>query len=215
MIVIQLDKSSSPPFKTGSTIVRYFKMAQKSQPRSPSTMLPPLPFEALAWQVPPDKFPSRTVRLLSRHVSDLHCESLGEHVYKISELLANNLQSSVTDAELRSLWQEGFMVAGNDCRIPLSTFRPHTLRPGRPRLVKESLDESVAQFCLTRQHDRAPAAMSGIIDFLSTQGVTGTDFGSETLFNGKSNDCLFRSPRSSTKTGTMCHVTTSDNASRP
>jgi hypothetical protein len=46
------------------------------------------------------------------------------------------------------------------------------LHSGPPRLVNESLKESVVRFCLTRQHDRAPATVSGVIDFLSAQGVT-------------------------------------------
>jgi hypothetical protein len=38
--------------------------------------------------------------LISRHIADLHCDSLREQVYKISEILASELQTSVTDAEL-------------------------------------------------------------------------------------------------------------------
>jgi hypothetical protein len=61
-------------------------------------------FEAMAWQVLPDKCPSRDVRLLSYQMPDLHCESLREQVYQISELLANDRQISVSDAELNSLF---------------------------------------------------------------------------------------------------------------
>jgi hypothetical protein len=66
-------------------------------------LLPSLPFEALAWQGLLDKFLSRIIQLLSVHVPNLHCESLREQVYKISELLANGLHISLSDAELSSL----------------------------------------------------------------------------------------------------------------
>jgi hypothetical protein len=42
--------------------------------------------------------------LISCQIADLHCDSLREQVYKISELLANELQISVTDAELSSIF---------------------------------------------------------------------------------------------------------------
>jgi hypothetical protein len=62
---------------------------------------------------------------------------------------------------------------------------PYTLHPGRPRFVNESLEVSMVRFCLTRQHDRAPATMSVIIDFLSAPESLLIDFKSETLCNGK------------------------------
>jgi hypothetical protein len=72
--------------------------------RFPSTLLPPIYCETMAWQILPDKFPSRSIRLLSDHLPDLHCQSLHKQVYSTSELLANDLQISVTDAELSSLF---------------------------------------------------------------------------------------------------------------
>jgi hypothetical protein len=120
MIVIQPYKSLSFSFRNRITICLLFQNGEEI----PATLLPSLPSETLVWQVLRDKFSSRTVRLLSRHVPDLHCESLRERVCKISELLANDPQISVTDAEFGFLRQEGFMVARSDCRIPASTFRP-------------------------------------------------------------------------------------------
>jgi hypothetical protein len=48
---------------------------------------------------------------------------------------------------------------------------PDGLHPGRPRLVHETLEEEVVRFCLTRQHERAPATFTDVIDFLKTKGV--------------------------------------------
>jgi hypothetical protein len=79
-------------------------MAKKAQPKCPVRLLPPLPVDELAWQILPDKFSARIIRLISRHITDLHCDSLREQVYKISEILANELQISVTDAELSSIF---------------------------------------------------------------------------------------------------------------
>jgi hypothetical protein len=91
---------------------------------------------------------------------------------KISELLANDLQISVTNAELNSLFgRKGSWSRGMIAEDLHPLCAPHTLHPGQPRFVNASLEESVVQFCLSRQHDRAPAMMSEIIDFLSAQGV--------------------------------------------
>jgi hypothetical protein len=79
-------------------------MTKKAQPKCPVRLLPPLPVDTLAWQILPDTFSARTTRLISRHIADLYCDSLREQVYKISEILANELQISVTDAELSSIF---------------------------------------------------------------------------------------------------------------
>jgi hypothetical protein len=49
---------------------------------------------------------------------------------------------------------------------------PHALHPRHSRLVQKSFKDSVVRFCLTRQHDKTPATMFDIIDFLSAQRVT-------------------------------------------
>jgi hypothetical protein len=88
------------PLKSGSTFVRSFKTAKKSHPRSPIPLFPPLPFDGLAWHIRPNKFTSRTIRLLSRYIADLRFESLSEQVYKILEVITNGAHVSMTDAEL-------------------------------------------------------------------------------------------------------------------
>jgi hypothetical protein len=90
-------------------------MAKKAQPKCPVRfLLPPLPVEELVWQILPDKFSARTTRLVSRHITDLHCDSLCEQVYKISEILANELQISVAEAEPSSIFGEKVMVSMHD-----------------------------------------------------------------------------------------------------
>jgi hypothetical protein len=79
-------------------------MAKKVQIKCQVRLLPPLPVDEFAWQILPDKFSARTTRLISRHIADLHCDSLREQVYKISEILANKLQISVTEAEMSSMF---------------------------------------------------------------------------------------------------------------
>jgi hypothetical protein len=190
-------------------------MAKKSQPRSSSTLLSPLPFEAMAWQVPPDKLPSRTIRLLFRHVPDLHCESLREQVHNISGLLVNDLQIPITDAELNSL----FGRKGSWSRRIIAGYlhqlsAPYALHSCRPRLVNENLEESMVRFCFTRQHNRAPPTISDVIDFQRVQKVTVGRFWIQNFAQRQNNDCVFRRPRSSKVICTVCHLMISNNTSR-
>jgi hypothetical protein len=127
-------------------------MAKKTQPKCPVWLPPPLPVDELAWQILSDRFSARTTRLIPRHIADLHCDSLREQAYKISEILANELQIPVTDAELSSIfgrkgsWSRDMIY---EYLHQLSSL--HALHPGRPRLVSEDLEAELVQFCLTRQ----------------------------------------------------------------
>jgi hypothetical protein len=56
--------------------------------------MPPLPFGALAWQILLNEFPAETIRLLSRHVSDVYCDGLRKQVYKISGAVTSDMQIS-------------------------------------------------------------------------------------------------------------------------
>jgi hypothetical protein len=79
-------------------------MAQKIPRSSSSRLLPPLPLVAFAWQLLPDKFPPRKLRLLRRHLADLRFDRLQEQVFKVSQVLANELQISLTNAGLSSIF---------------------------------------------------------------------------------------------------------------
>jgi hypothetical protein len=50
-------------------------------------------------------------------------------------------------------------------------FAPYALHYGRPRVVNESVEESIIRLCPTSQHDRASATTSGVIDFLTAEGI--------------------------------------------
>jgi hypothetical protein len=71
-------------------------MAKKSQLKYP------FPVAALARQILPKKFSVRIIRLISRHIARSHYDSLSEKAYKISEILANELQISIDNAKLSS-----------------------------------------------------------------------------------------------------------------
>jgi hypothetical protein len=128
---------------------------------SPVRRLPALPVDELAWQILPDKFSARTTRLISRHIAGLHCGSLREQVYKISEILVNELQISVTNAGMSSISDhKGSWSRGMTCEYLHQLSSSHALRPGRPRLVSEDLEAELVRFCLTRRHDKAPVTVS-------------------------------------------------------
>jgi hypothetical protein len=147
-------------------------MAKKAQPKRPVGLLPPLPVDELAWQILLDKFLARTTRLISRHIADLHCDSLSEQVYKISEILAEELQISVTDAELSSIFgRKGSWSRGMICEYLHQLSSSHALHPGRPQLVSEDLEAELVGFCLTRQHDKAHVTVSDMSNILAVQDV--------------------------------------------
>jgi hypothetical protein len=98
-------------------LIRSSKMAKKSQLKSPFSLVPPLPVDALTWQILPRKASVRSPRLISRHIADFLSDSRREQIYKIPEILANRLQIFVTDLELISivpLWSEALMVSRHD-----------------------------------------------------------------------------------------------------
>jgi hypothetical protein len=103
-MIVSSFKYSPFSFEKGSEIYPLAQNGEKTQPKCPVRLLPPLPVDKLAWQILPDKFSARTTRLISSHIADLHCDSLREQVYNISEILANKLQISMTDAELSSIF---------------------------------------------------------------------------------------------------------------
>jgi hypothetical protein len=102
MVVVGSFKYSPFSFEKGSEIYLFVQNGEESSVKCPVRLLPPLPVDELVWQILPDKFSAGTTRLISSHIADLHCDSLCEQIYKISEMLANELQISVTDAELNS-----------------------------------------------------------------------------------------------------------------
>jgi hypothetical protein len=104
MIVVGSFKHSPSSFENGSGIYPFVQNGEEPQPKCPVRLLTPLPVDELAWRILPEQFSTRTTRLISRHIADLHCDSLREQVYKISEILAKELQTSVTDAELSSVF---------------------------------------------------------------------------------------------------------------
>jgi hypothetical protein len=109
---------------------------------------------------------------MSRHIADLHCNSLREQVYKISEILANELHISVTDAELSSIFgRKGSWSRRMICQYLHQLSSSHALHPGRPRLVSEDLEAELVRFYLTRQHDKAPVTASDMIDLLAVQDL--------------------------------------------
>jgi hypothetical protein len=148
-------------------------MAKNAQPKRPVRILPPLPVDELAWQTLPERFSARTTGLISRHIEDLHCDSLCEKVCKISEFLANELQISVTDAELSSIFdRKGSWSRGMICEYLHQLSSSHALHPGRPRLVFEDLEAELARLCLTGQHDKAPVTVSDMTNLLAVQDVS-------------------------------------------
>jgi hypothetical protein len=98
--------------------------------------------------------------LISRHIADLHCDSLREQVYKITEILANELQISMTDAELSSIfgrkrsWSRGMI-----CEYLHQLSSSHALHPGRPRSISEDLEAKLVRFCFTGQHNKSRFAI--------------------------------------------------------
>jgi hypothetical protein len=78
-------------FEKGSGIYPLIQNGEESSAKCPVRLLPPLPVDELAWQILLDKFSARTTRLISRHIADLHCDSLREQVYKISDIFTNEL----------------------------------------------------------------------------------------------------------------------------
>jgi hypothetical protein len=71
---------------------------------------------------------------------DWHFNSLREQAYKISEILANDLQISVTDAELSSLFsRKGTRSHGMSFDYLHQLSTAHVLHPGRSPLVPENL----------------------------------------------------------------------------
>jgi hypothetical protein len=147
-------------------------MAKKLLPRSPPQLLPPLPFDALAWHIFPNKFTSRTLRLLSRYLGDLRFDSLREQVYKISDVIADDLHISMTDAELSSIFgRKGSWSRGIIQEYLHQLSAPCALYPGRQRLVHEALEEEVVRLCLNRQHERVFVTFSDVIDFLNSKCI--------------------------------------------
>jgi hypothetical protein len=147
-------------------------MAKKAQPKCPVRLLPSLPVDEFAWQILPDKFSARTARSISRHIADLHYDSLREQAYKISEILANELQIYVTDTELSSIfgrkpsWSRSMI-----CEYLHQLSSSQALHSARPRLVSEDLEAELVRFCLTRQHDKAPVTVSDMINHLAVHDV--------------------------------------------
>jgi hypothetical protein len=148
-------------------------MAKKVQPKCPVRLLPPGPVDELAWQILPDKFSARATRLISRHIVDLCYYSLREQIYKISEILGNELQISAADVELSSIFgQNGSWSRGMIYEYLHQLSSSHALDPGRPRLVSDDFEAELVRFCLTRQHDKAPVAVSDMINILAVQDVS-------------------------------------------
>jgi hypothetical protein len=147
-------------------------MAKKAQPKYSLRLLPPLPVDELAWQILLDKFAARATGLISRHIAGLHCDSLREQIYKVSGILANELQISVTDAELSSIlgrkdsWPRDMIY---QFLHQLSSL--YVLHPRRPQLVSEDLEAELVRFCLTRQQDKAHVTVSDMVSLLAVQEV--------------------------------------------
>jgi hypothetical protein len=97
IIVVGSFKYSPFSSEKGSGIYPLVQNGEESSAKMPSQAPPTTPGR-------PNKFSARTTRLISRHIADLHSDSLREQVYKISEILANELQTSVRDAELSSIF---------------------------------------------------------------------------------------------------------------
>jgi hypothetical protein len=87
-----------------ATIPPLIQNDEESSAKIASPAPPLLSVDKLAWQILPDKFSARTTRFISRHIADLYCDSLRPQVYKISEIPTNELQISVTDAGLSSIF---------------------------------------------------------------------------------------------------------------
>jgi hypothetical protein len=116
-------------------------MAKKAQPKCPVRLFPPLSVDELAWKILLDKLSARATRLISRHIADLHCDSLREQVYKISEIPANELQISVTNAELSSIFgRKGSWSRGMILEYLHQLSSSHALRLRPPRLVSKDLE---------------------------------------------------------------------------
>jgi hypothetical protein len=173
MIVVGSFKYSPFSFEKGSGICLFVQNNEESSAKIPSPTAPPFPLDELAWHVPPDKFSVRTTRLISYHIAGLHCNSLRQQVYKISEILANQLQISVTGTEVSSIFgRAGSRSRGMICEYLHQLSSSHALHPGRSRLVSEDLEAELVRFCLTCQHDKAPVTVSDMINLLAVQDVS-------------------------------------------
>jgi hypothetical protein len=77
---------------------------------------------------------------------------------------------------------------------------PGPLHPGKPRLVDESLEKGALQFCINRQHERAPATVPYVADFIGSEDVIIDQFlvlhfvqqQAERFFTSKKQQCLQR-----------------------
>jgi hypothetical protein len=172
MIVIGSFKYSPFSFEKGSGIYQLVQNGEESSAKMPSPAPPTTPVDKVAWQIILDKFLARTTRLISGHITDLHCGSLRGQVYKISEILAIKLQISVTDAELSSIFgRKGSWSRSMICEYLHQLSSSHAMHPGRPRLVSGDLEAELVRFCLTRQHDKVPVTVFDMINLLAIQDV--------------------------------------------
>jgi hypothetical protein len=172
MIVNKDLNSVDSTLKKWMTAIRYLHMAERSAPSSAKNLLPPLPIDSLqSTQLAPTFYP-RTVRHLSRIMSNRHITTLREQVYLLSELLERELKFLITGAELSTVfWREGSRAHGMIAGHLHALDSPDPLHPGRPGLADHILEDHVVRFCLQAEQERQPVTFSDVIDYLGEKSV--------------------------------------------
>jgi hypothetical protein len=103
--------------------------------------------------------------LISRHVADLHCDSLRKQIYKTSEILANKQQISVTDVELSSTLTVGTIPILDRLDVPELPFDDAFV-------YSDQLDPQRLQLTAQRRWQRIPGPAQFAINLMAYADAT-------------------------------------------
>jgi hypothetical protein len=152
----------------GKFVSFFARRMSRKEPR----LLPPVPFDELHWAEFPDRFNNRKIRHVTRSLADISFSSLRHQVYVISVAIRVEMKVPLTDAELSQLfghtggWAQGIISQ----YLQYLGSEKSIVRSG-PIAAESDREQSLVQYCFSRQAENDPVTIQDRIDFMNQNGL--------------------------------------------